>query len=197
MDTIIDKAKGFLINPVETFQQSRNDEPGVVFTYFAALLLLNAILSALIVAVGIERMPRFAGMMPGVAVPVMVFFMVLAGGFIVTLILAAWIHLWVYLFGGRKGIMQTFKAVMYGNTPRLLLGWIPFVGFIFALWSLVLGILGIRELQEISTSKAIFAIAIAILIPLMLIVLLGAWFITSDMTSTAIPVLVSTGYKLG
>ena len=197
MDTIIDKAKGFLINPVETFQQSRNDEPGVVFTYFAALLLLNAILSALIVAVGIERMPGVAGMMPGVAVPVMVFFMVLAGGFIVTLILAAWIHLWVYLFGGRKGIMQTFKAVMYGNTPRLLLGWIPFVGLIFALWSLVLGILGIRELQEISTSKAIFAVAIAILIPLMLIVLLGAWFITSDMTSTAIPVLVSTGYKLG
>ena len=187
IDAIIAKVKGFLLSPVETFQQSRNDEPGVVFTYFAALLLFHAILVALIATFGIEKMPTYPGIPVGIAVPVIVFLMALAGGFILTLIFAAWLHLWVYLLGGRKGIMQTFKAIIYGHTPRLLLGWIPFIGFIFMLWSLVLGVLGIRELQEISTGKAILAVVIAIIIPLIIVILIGAYFITSYMTTTAVP----------
>ncbi len=187
IDPIVTRVKGFLLKPVETFQQFKNDEPGVVFSYFAALLLLHAILSAIIALIGIETMPRYAGIPEGIAVPVIVFFMALAGGFVITLIFAAWLHLWVYLLGGRKGIMQTFKAIIYGHTPRLLLGWIPFIGFIFVLWSLALGILGIRELQEMSTGKAILAVAIAVMIPLVIILLVAAYFITSYMTTTAIP----------
>jgi hypothetical protein len=113
--------------------------------------------------------------------------MALAGGFICTLIFAAWLHLWVYLLGGREGIMQTFKAIIYGNTPRLILGWIPFIGFIFALWSLVLGILGVRELQEISSGKAILAFAIAIMIPVIIIIVIAAYFIVPYMTTAGIP----------
>ena len=187
IDPIVTRVKGFILKPVETFQQFKSDEPGVVFSYFAALLLINAILSAIVVVIGIETMPRFAGMPEGIAVPIIVFLMALAGGFIVTLIFAAWLHLWVYLLGGRKGIMQTFKAIIYGHTPRLLLGWIPFVGFIFVLWSLALSILGIRELQEMSTGKAILAVAIAVMIPLVIILLVAAYFITSYVTTTAIP----------
>lgn len=187
MDAIVTRVKGFLINPVETFQQSKNDEPGVVFTYFGLLLLLHAILAALITLVRIEAMPRFASMPGGIAEPVIVFFMALVGGFICTLILAAWLHLWVYLLGGRRGIMQTINALIYSHTPRLLLGWIPFIGFIFVLWSLVLAILGIRELQEISTTKAILAVAIAVMIPLILLVILASWFMISYMTVTGIP----------
>jgi hypothetical protein len=187
IDAIVTKVKGFLTNPVETFQQSKNDEPGVVFTYFGLLLLLHAILAALITFIGIEAMPRFAGMPGGIALPVVVFFMALVGGFICTLIFAAWLHLWVYLLGGRKGIMQTIKALIYGHTPRLLLGWIPFIGFIFMLWSLVLSILGIRELQEMDTTKAILAVAIAVLIPLILLILLAAWFMISYMSVSGMP----------
>ena len=187
IDPIVTRVKGFLLKPVETFQQFKNDEPGIVFSYFAALLLIHAILSAIIAVIGIETLPRYAGIPEGIAVPVIVFFMALAGGFIVTLIFAAWLHLWVYILGGRKGIMQTFKAIIYGHTPRLLLGWIPFIGFVFMLWSLVLGILGIHELQEMSTGKAILAVAIAVMIPLVIILLVAAYFITSYMTTTAIP----------
>ncbi|PKL68441.1 MAG: hypothetical protein CVV30_11050 [Methanomicrobiales archaeon HGW-Methanomicrobiales-1] len=188
IDIIVAKIKGLLLSPVETFQQSRTDEPGAVFTYFGVLLLLHSILVAIIAAVGIETMPRFAGMPGGIAVPFIVFFMALAAGFVLTLLFAAWLHLWVYLLGGRKGIMQTIKAIIYGHTPRLLLGWIPFIGFIFMLWSLALGILGIRELQEMSTGKAILAVAIAVIIPLIVFILLAAWFFISYMTVNGIPV---------
>jgi hypothetical protein len=185
IDIMVEKAKGFLINPVETFQKSRGDEPGAVLMYLASLLLINAVLSALVAAVGIQVMQMFGGMKFGVAVPVVVFFAVLVGGFILTLIFAAWVHLWVHLLGGRKGIWATIIAIVYANTPRLLLGWIPLVGIIFALWSLVLSILGIRELQEMSGERAVLAVAIAIIIPLIVIILAALWFMTSIVTSTA------------
>ena len=188
INSIIIKVKGFLLNPGETFRQTRDDDPCFPFTYFCALLLLNVILSALIeVIFGIGNMQLRTGLLSGPAVPVMVITMIMVCTFILTLLLAAWIHLWVYIFGGRKEIMQTFKAILYGDTPYLLLGWIPLIGNIFALWSLVLGILGIRELQEISTGKAVLAVGLAIitlLIPLFLII---AWLMTSNMVFIAVP----------
>lgn len=206
IDAIVIRMKGFLLHPVEAFRQSRNDKPVVVFTYFGALLLFNAILSILFDAVGFESMQMFSGMMGGFTNPVRGFFISHASGYILTLILAAWIifmaivvgfiftfifaawlHLWVSLFGGRKGIMQTFKTIMYGNTPHLLLGWIPFIGIIFILWSLVLGIFGIRELQEISTVKAILIIAIAVIIPFTLIILFAVFFNPSNMYFYPVP----------
>jgi hypothetical protein len=188
IDTIVTKMKGFLLNPVETFQQSKTDEPNVVFTYFGVLLLFNAIITAVIAAVGIETMKQFAGMSYGVALPIMVFVMMLVGGFICTLIFAAWLHLWVCIFGGKNGIMQTVNAVIYGSTPILLLSWIPFIGIIFTLWSLVLNVLGIRELQELSTGKAILVVAIAVIIPLIILILVAAYFFTTSMTVMAVPV---------
>jgi len=188
IDTLVTTVKGFLMDPVETFRQSKTNELKAVFTYFGALLLINAILSALISILGMAVIPTYATNPFGLALPVMVFFMMLVGGCIATLIFAAWLHLWVYILGGRKGIMQTVNAMIYGSTPRLLLGWIPFIGIIFSIWSLALGVLGIRELQELSTGKAILAVAIAVIIPLIIILLLVAWLWSSVMTVTAVPV---------
>ncbi|MEN6395034.1 MAG: YIP1 family protein [Methanoregula sp.] len=187
IDALFTKVKGFFINPVETFRQSKADDTKTVFTYFGVLLLIYAILTAVTALLGMFAMPTYFGTPFGLALPVLVFFMMLIGGFIVTLIFAVWLHLWVYILGGRKGIMQTINAMIYSSTPRLLLGWIPFVGIIFSLWSLVLGVLGIRELQEMSTTKAILAVAIAIIIPLIIIILLAAWFLISTVTVTAVP----------
>jgi len=185
---LIDKAKGCLLSPVETFRQSKDDELSTVFTYFIALLLFNAILSAALAAVMIETLPALAMMAGGISVPVAIFLMMLVGGFIATLVVGAWLHLWVYLFGGRRGIMQTINAVIYGSTPRLLFGWIPFIGFIFTLWSLALGILGVRELQEIDSLKATLAVALAVMIPVILLIVLAAYFMIASVTTTAMPV---------
>lgn len=95
-------------------------------------------------------------------------------------IVGAWLHLWVYLLGGKKGYMQTMKAVMYGSTPYMLIGWIPIIGgFIGGLWSLVVEILGIRELHGISTGRVIAAYLIAVIIPIIVIMLVASWFFFS------------------
>ena len=193
IDLLIARLKGFLLDPVETFRQSRDDDPPVLFTYFGALFLLNTILSALIgLFFGIGNMLLPAGMSLGATDRLMGFFIVMIYSVILIILLTAWIHLWVYLFGGRKGIMQTFKAILYGDTPNLLLGWIPFIGIIFTLWSLVLGILGIRELQEISTRNAVLAVAIAIITLLIPIILLITYLMTSNMVFIPVPVSLGT-----
>jgi uncharacterized integral membrane protein len=185
---LIEKTKGYLLDPVETFRQSKDDEPAGVFTYFIALLLFNAILTAALAAIMVTAMPVFAMMSWGIPVPVAIFLLMLVGGFICTLVFGAWLHLWVYIFGGRRGIMQTINAVIYGSTPRLLFGWIPFIGFIFTLWSLALGILGVRELQEIDGLKATLAVALAVMIPFILLIILAAYFMVANVTTTAMPV---------
>jgi len=185
--TLIEKVKGFLTNPVDTFRVSKEDGPDTVFPYFVVLLLLHALLSAGLAALAIEIHP-IAGMITGGLFGlVVVFFVSLVAGFVGILVFGAWLHLWVYILGGRLGIWQTMKAVMYGDTPFLLFGWIPFIGFVFVLWSLVLGILGIRELQEMSSIKAILAVALAVMIPLILLLILAAYFMIASVTTTMVP----------
>lgn len=185
LDSFVEKVKGFILNPGETFQKSKADDMETSLPYFAILVLVNAILSA-IVSVFWEPSPVYKSMMGGVAVPILVFFIVLVAEFIFTLIFAAWLHLWVYVVGGRKGIGQTMNAVIYGSTPSLILGWIPLISILFSLWSIVLWVLGVRDLHELSTGKAIVAVAIAILIPLVIILLLAAYLLTSYMSVTAV-----------
>ena len=65
-------------------------------------------------------------------------------------------------------------TLMYGLTPNLLLGWIPFIGFIAGIWSLVIEIVGIRQLHELTTGKAILAIVLLIKVSSILALIFAA-----------------------
>ena len=187
IDAIIAKIKGFIVSPVASFRNSRTDETNVVAPYLVALLLVHAVLTAVIAFIGISTMGMFTHMMPGFAMPVVIFFCVLIGGALMTALFSVWLHLWVYIMGGRKGIMQTAKAVIYGMTPGMLLGWIPLAGFLFCLWSIVLQIIGVRELQEISSGRALLALIIAVMVPLILLILLAMYFFIGTVSTSSVP----------
>jgi hypothetical protein len=176
--SIGERIKGFLFSPSETFNASKNDTLGDAFKYFVVILAIYAVLFAIIIAVVFSL---FAGILATFGVPVMpfgaaigpiaaigAFIGVLIGGIIGIFISGLWLHLWVYLVGGRKGIEQTLKALIYGETPGLLLGWIPIVNLIAWIWALIVGIIGVRELHELSTGQAVLAVIIAIAIPLLI-----------------------------
>jgi hypothetical protein len=188
IDEIVAKAQGFILSPVESFQAARDDGTNVVAPYFIALLFFHAVLTAIIAFAGISAMGMLTRMMPGFALQVVVFFCVLIGGTIVLVLFSLWLHLWVYVVGGRRGILQTGKAVCYGLTPALLLGWIPFLGFIFCLWSIVLQIIGIRELQEISSGRALLAVMIAVMVPLILLILIAMYLFIATVSTSVAPV---------
>jgi len=188
---IIETAKGFLMQPVQAFQKARRIELGDAIKYFIILLIINAILtvivdlimgSAILSAIN-QAMGQF-GMgeiflaeTMGVAIGAIVLVIV---SLIMVFIIGGWLHLFVYLLGGRKGYLETVKSLIFGSTPYMLIGWIPLVGIIIGgIWSLILSILGIRELHQISTGRAAGAVILAAIIIVIIIALIAAWFIIS------------------
>lgn len=194
IDRIGEKIKGFLLKPVETFRNVRDEEISLTIGYFIVLLVFYGLLSGIISALGVMRnpIPSMLNLGLGQAGPIITFFTVFFTVIIVWLFLlliwGLWMHLWVYVVGGRKGVWQTEKAVLYGVTPFLLIGWIPVIGPVLGgLWSIVLQILGIRELHELSTAKAILALIIPFVIIFVIFILILAWLVVAVVTSGMVP----------
>ena len=191
--------RGFLMDPVRSFGAVREKTVSNSLPYYIIILAIGSFLSA-IVSVAITSTVlaalQEASAKLGLALPVLtgvgiiaitLFFIVL--GIIGVFIVGAWLHLFVYLLGGRQGYGQTVKALMYGSTPLMLIGWIPIIGpGIGGIWSLVLDVLGIRELHQVSTARAVAAVALAFLVLAAIIGFIAAFFIIASSTVTPLPV---------
>ena len=153
MLSVVERIKGFLFSPSETFDASKEDTLGTTFDFFIALLTICAVLSGVM-----GWLVFYHG--------VTMFVLVLILGIIGVFIGGLWTHIWIYLVGGRKGVTQTLKALMYDATPGCLLGWIPVVGVFAVVWTLILEIIGIGQLHELSTRRVVLAVILAISIPL-------------------------------
>ncbi len=179
----LEKVKGFLTEPSKTFDAVKDEPLEEAVKYYAIIAAVYSALLALMFAfagslmgsmMGFGSLGTMMGAGAGIGAAVILFvtFLVImiAGAFIGGAIL----HIFVYIAGGRKGIAQTIKAGMYGSTPSLLLGWIPFIGFIAAIWSLVVEIVGIRQLQELTTGRAVLALVLLIVVGFILAILFAA-----------------------
>jgi hypothetical protein len=78
------------------------------------------------------------------------------------------VHLFAKLFGGNGDYSSTYRALTYSLTPFLILGWIPFLGIIFVLYSLYLSVLGISKLHEVSIIKAVITLSMPIILTIIL-----------------------------
>ena len=188
--------KGFFLLPVETFRTVKDTDYRDTLVYFLILVLIYTVLSVPIMLVSLSLMwPVFNGMFGRLGIGTLTGFgivsiavVMIIAALVFLFIGAAWLHLWVYLLGGRKGYRETLKALAFGDTPALLLGWIPLVGFLAGIWSLVLSILGIRELHGISTARALGAVIIAVAIPLLILVLLALFLFIAYTETGPLPV---------
>jgi hypothetical protein len=85
-------------------------------------------------------------------------------------------HLLVVLVVGSRhaGFGATFRVVSYSSVTGLV-GWIPFVGWIFSLYRLYLSTVGIREMHATTTGKALLVVLLpAILVLVLVVVVAGA-----------------------
>ena len=166
-----EKVKGFIMEPSKTFDATKEDTLEDALKYYVGITAIFSAISAVLFAFastlfgsmmgGFEMM---MGASAGIAGAISIFVMLLILMVIWAFIGGAIIHIFVYIVGGRKGIVKTIIALMYADTPYLLFGWIPIIGLIVAIWSLVLSVLGIRQFQELTTGRAILAIFIPIII---------------------------------
>ena len=85
-------------------------------------------------------------------------------------------HLLVVLVvgSGHAGFGATFRIISYSSVTGLV-GWIPFVGWIFSLYRLYLATVGIREMHATTTGKALLVVLLpAILILVLVLIVVGA-----------------------
>ncbi len=177
----IELIKGFVLSPVETFRKVKDTDYGDTLAYFLVFAVIYTVLSVSVILV---RLPQVwftsifgllgIGTLSGFGIVIIAIMMIIAA-LVILFIGTAWLHLWVYLFGGRNGFRETLKALAFGETPALLLGWIPLLGLLALIWSLVLTFLGVRELHGISTGRALGAVILAVMIPLLILVVLAAF----------------------
>ncbi|MCD6210394.1 MAG: YIP1 family protein [Methanophagales archaeon] len=176
---MLSQIRGFAFNPARQFAAAKDDSLSDAFKYYIPLLaILGAILS-IVAAIGVNMIVSMLGLsglvlMPGLPelgkiIPLLgvgTFVGTIILGIIAALYIAVWLHIWTYLLGGKKGLRQTTKAVLYGATPCLILGWLAPVNVLIApIWSVLLVIAGLIELHELSPGRSIIAVTLAILVP--------------------------------
>ena len=191
--------KGFLLTPVETFRTVRDTDLGDSLKYYLILLAINAVLSAIVslaIASAVRTTITSIFTQAGIPLPAVtgagvigIALMMIIVQFVLVFIGAAWLHVFVWLLGGRRGYLQTLKAIIFGSTPTMLFGWIPFIGFLAGLWSLVLGIFGLQELQNMTTLKAVLAIFFSVMIVILIAIAIASFFVIAYSESGPIPVI--------
>jgi hypothetical protein len=189
-----EKAKAFLMTPVVELQKSREDSTGSVLKYYILIALFNAILTALIAFLlggnGILNtlsvlMNQLEWVFPigGAVGEILIVILVAIFAVIFLFVFAIWLHICVYITGGRKGYMYTVKALAYGSTPGMIIGWIPVIGpIIGGIWTLVLEVMSVREIHQISTERAAIAVILAVMIPIIILLLLFAALLSTMMS---------------
>ncbi len=139
------KIKGFLLDPAKTFEALKDDNLRSALIYY---LIIVVLFSTLVAFPFSKRDYKNEDIM-------IVFTWSLVLSFIIVFIFALFIHIFVYLAGGRGGNAQTIKAVLYATTPAMLFGWIPSLYIIAVwIWSLILAILGIHKLHGITMFRS-------------------------------------------
>jgi len=164
------KVKGFVAAPVNTFNNVEAEGLGSAVKYFTIWVVIYTILRTIVFYTVETRV--FEGLWDRLGLsdaplylyhfdPILFALLAVLGAFASLFITGSWAHLFVRAFGGSKGYGNTIKAFAYGNTPLFLFGWLPFVGMLFSIWALVLNIIGIRQLHEISTGRAVGAVLVS------------------------------------
>jgi hypothetical protein len=160
-DTLFSRIRGMLTRPVGTFREAKDDPQKDVVTYLFILFMFSTLMGMLTAAAGFgpAGQNRTLDILTLVASVVIIPVLSILGYMLIGL----WIHLWVWVFGGRQQSMRTFNALAYSSTPSLLFGWIPFIGPVFSLWALVLLVPGIRECQDMTMQRAVLVVFFSVL----------------------------------
>jgi len=173
--TILDKIKEFMFNPSHAFRGVKDEGPGETILYLVILAFFYAGMATVMTTLQVFPHP-FSSSFTGHGIPALdpvraitdILSIVIAT-ILIMAIYGIWLHLWVFLVGGRKGIWQTGKSVCYSATPSLLLAWIPVIGTLVGLvWTVIINVIGIKELHGLSDNRAALAVVLAVVVAVIL-----------------------------
>jgi len=153
--------KEFLLKPKEGFRRIRSIDWKENFNLIIPLILIYSVLLAFTLSKGnspftfLIMVSNIFGLLIGIP------------------IISAVIHIGILIFGkgSNMGFNRTFNISCYSYIPNLLLGWIPFIGwFIGGLWTFYLFTLGLKEIHNLSTIRALLSLSILFVIIVVIMV---------------------------
>ncbi len=100
-------------------------------------------------------------------------------------------HLLLKLLGGKADFLKTVQVFIYGETTSVILGNIPFFGWIFSLVALANITLGAKRIHKISLLRAIVAV---IVIPVIIAMVLGLALVAYLVSTSS--VVIPTAFTL-
>ncbi len=171
--SFLDKIIGFISRPAETFRAVRGESLKDAATYYLLLLIVTSVLAGAMIYLGFTRATgSVLGITLGPSAGIMSFVWAVVFFYIWGLLtLVAWavvLQIGAKALGGKGTFDDAFKAAAYAQTPFLLFGWIPVVGWLLAqLWAVALTVIGVRELYGVETGKAAAVAVVAFVIYLL------------------------------
>lgn len=181
-----EKLAGFLLKPLETFENSRNDGFYDALKYCLIICIISGALMNLLLLIGFPGLSLIPEIFDGLVFDNIFIFLVL-------IIMILWILMWgvfqylfVKLLGYKIDSGQSLKILMFAHTPVLLVWWMPIldiylftdsmrkVGDIFFfditfvvpmlvwiagwIWSIVLDSMALYKFHQLSRTGTIIAI---------------------------------------
>ncbi len=168
VNSFIDTARRVVLEPLRFFASLPRSGSFVNPLVFALICIeISAILGGLLglIGVGANRgLGNFIGSI--IAAPII--------GAIVLFIGAGILHLLVMLVvgAGNSGFEATFRVAAYAAVVDLV-SWIPLIGWLLSLYGIYLTVVGIREMHQTTTGKAVLVVLIPAGVVLLLVFLLG------------------------
>ncbi len=179
--SFLEKISGILRRPAETFRDLRDEHPAAALVHYLKLALVFSVLMpfTLYAISGLPTTRKWA-MATEIVHPLDLFAVLLVTLIAAPLVAGVWLHIWVYIFGGRGGIGQTFKTAMYACTSLLAIGWVPIIGLFGGAFSALYNqVVGIRELHHLSSRRAIGAVCTATFLPAVAFIGLAIMVVTA------------------
>ncbi len=190
---LLETIKKSWFHPKEFFSSLGPADIGGAWKYYALISLVPLVLMLILfgaMGAAFAALSGFGALAPFLGGLLIVIPIAMYIGMIILVFVGAAIsHIFVYLVGGRQGYARTFQASTYGTTPGVLLGWIPFIGIIFYLWSIYTYVTGISVLHKMSMGRAFLSWLLPIIIVFAVVfAFMGA------LVLTALPLASAGGY---
>ena len=150
MKEFFDKIKKVMIKPRDFFAETKKEGDFSIALEYFLLLVLVMFPFGLVASILFNSEEPILDIVVGYPIGLVI-------GITVLFIIIAFYHLFIFMLGGRQGILRTCQAFLYGATAGILLSWLPIVNLLAAFYSVYLTITGISVLQEMKAGRAVLA----------------------------------------
>ena len=183
LSSFVDVLRRLVLHPVLFFASiPRRDGLRNPFLFALICIVVGAVLNGVVELTGVQssaqssegllgplglRSQSFVGVVAAIVFRVII-------GVIVLPVVAGIYQLLVRIAVGSEnaGFEATFRVVAYTSVLNLV-GWIPIIGLLLSLYSLYLQVVGLREVHETTTGRAILVLVLLVVGAILLSVLIG------------------------